>query len=52
MQWIVQLFSLILIHWIEIYGVDSALDGISQRLDNWGLVQLFMVKIKFIFCTT
>ena len=26
--------------------MDSAIDGISQRLDNWGLVQ-FMFKIYF-----
>ena len=32
---IVQLVSLILIHWIEIYPVDSAI----QLLNNWGQVK-------------
>ena len=31
-QWIVQLVSLILIHWIETYPVDSAI----HLLNNWG----------------
>ena len=31
-HWIVQLVSLILIHWIVIYPVDSAI----QLLNNWG----------------
>ena len=33
-QWIVQLDSLTLIQWIEIYPMDSAI----QLLNNWGLV--------------
>ena len=32
-HWITQLVSLILIYWIVIYPVDSAI----QRLNNWGL---------------
>ena len=36
-QWIVQLVSLILIYWIEIYPMDSAI----QLLNNWGLKVLF-----------
>ena len=32
--WIVQLVSLVLIRWIVIYPVDSAI----QLLNNWGLV--------------
>ena len=36
-QWIVQLVSLILIYWIEIYPMDSAI----QLLNNWGLKDLF-----------
>ena len=32
MQWIVQLVFLILIHWIVIYPMDSAI----QLLNNWG----------------
>ena len=35
-QRIAQLVSLILIRWIVIYPVDSAI----QRLNNWGLVYL------------
>ena len=34
MRWIVQLASLIITHWIEIYPMDSAI----QLLNNWGLV--------------
>ena len=41
-QWIVQLVSLILIHWIVIYPMDNAI----QLLDNWGLDQ------KALKCTT
>ena len=33
MKWIMQLVPLILIRWIEIYLVDSAI----QCLNNWGL---------------
>ena len=36
MQWIAQLVSLILTHWIVIYPVDSAI----QLLNNWGLVDI------------
>jgi len=32
-QWVTQLVSLILIHWIVIYPVESAI----QRLKNWNL---------------
>ena len=38
-QWIVQLVSLILIHWIVIYPMDSAI----QRLNNWGLEVMFLL---------
>ena len=36
-QWIAQLVSLILIRWIVIYPVDSAI----QRLNNRGLLNYF-----------
>ena len=32
-QWIMQLVSLILIHWIKIYAMDSVI----QLLNNWEL---------------
>ena len=38
-QWIVQLVSLILIHWIVIYPMDSAI----QLLNNWGLEVMFLL---------
>ena len=38
-QWIVQLVSLILIHWTEIYPMDSAI----QLLNNWGLEVMFLL---------
>ena len=38
-QWIVQLVYLILIYWIKIYPVDSAI----QRLNNWGLEVMFLL---------
>ena len=38
-QWIVQLVSLILIHWIEIYPMDSAI----ELLNNWGLEVMFLL---------
>ena len=37
-QWIAQLVSLILIRWIVIYPVDSAI----QRLNNRGLLNYFL----------
>ena len=37
--WIVQLASLILIHWIVIYPMDSAI----QLLNNWGLEVMFLL---------
>ena len=38
-QWIVQLVSLILMHWIVIYPMDSAI----QLLNNWGLEVMFLL---------
>ena len=38
-QWIIQLVSLILIHWIEIYPMDSAI----ELLNNWGLEVMFLL---------
>ena len=38
-QWIIQLVSLIRIHWIEIYPMDSAI----QLLNNWGLEVMFLL---------
>ena len=38
-QWIVQLVSLILIYWTEIYPMDSAI----QLLNNWGLEVMFLL---------
>ena len=38
-QWIVQLVSLILIYWIKIYPMDSAI----QLLNNWGLEVMFLL---------
>ena len=38
-QWIVQLVSLILVHWIVIYPMDSAI----QLLNNWGLEVMFLL---------
>ena len=38
-QWIVQLASLILIYWIKIYPMDSAI----QLLNNWGLEVMFLL---------
>ena len=38
-QWIIQLVSLILIHWIVIYPMDSAI----QLLNNWGLEVMFLL---------
>ena len=38
-QWIVQLVSLILIHWIVIYPMDSGI----QLLNNWGLEVMFLL---------
>ena len=41
-HWIIQLVSLILIHWIAIYPVDSAI----HLLNNWGLVALYLLPAK------
>ena len=38
-QWIIQLVYLILIYWIKIYPMDSAI----QRLNNWGLEVMFLL---------
>ena len=41
-QWITQLVSLILIRWIVIYPVDSAI----QRLNNWGKTSNVKATVK------
>ena len=38
-QWIIQLVYLILIYWIVIYPMDSAI----QLLNNWGLEVMFLL---------
>ena len=38
-QWIIQLVYLILIYWIKIYPMDSAI----QRLNNWDLEVMFLL---------
>ena len=38
-QWIIRLVSRILIYWIEIYPMDSAI----QLLNNWGLEVMFLL---------
>ena len=38
-QWIIQSVSLLLIHWIVIYPMDSAI----QLLNNWGLEVMFLL---------
>ena len=45
MQWIAQLAFVILIHWIAIYPVDSAI----QLLNNWGLVGRGESETKLFF---
>ena len=40
-QWIVELVSLILIHWIEIYPMESAI----QLLNNWGREVMFFSSL-------
>ena len=43
-HWIVQLVSLIFIHWIVIYLVDSTV----QLLNNWGLGEERQSEVKFL----
>ena len=43
-HWIAQLVSLIFIHWIVIYLVDSTI----QLLNNWGLAEERQSEVKLL----